>query len=162
VLFAQDPDETAHSIGRFKNRIYAAFFQLLVMTHNEEAQYFDGPGYYFRRKVHSRIHTASDLLQYGERAEEHSMLPGQNFDCRFGVLAGLAGSRARRQNSGARGPGQSYKTSAGKGAFKTHRFSWDCQERLISKVFSCPGQIVHLLFSCPDLCVLSNTVGRMT
>jgi hypothetical protein len=119
------------------------------MTHYEEAHYFDGPGDYFRRKVHSRIHSTSDLLQYGGCAAEHSMLPGQNFDRRSGLPLGLAELRARRQSSGACGSGQGHKTAAGKGVFKRHRFSWNCQERLNLEVLACPERTVHILCSLP-------------
>jgi hypothetical protein len=78
------------------------------------------------------------------------MLPVQNFDRRCGVPLGLAGLRARRQNSGACGSGQGYKTAAGKGVFKRHRFSWKCLERLNLEMLSCPGrQPVHILCSLP-------------
>jgi hypothetical protein len=75
------------------------------MLDYEQADYFDGSSDYFRGKIHPRIHATSDLLQYGDRAVENSMLPGQNFDRRSGVALGLTGSRARRQNSGARSSG---------------------------------------------------------
>jgi hypothetical protein len=77
------------------------------------------------------------------------MLAGQNFDRRSGILPGLAELRARRQNSGACGSGQGHKIAAGKGVFKRHRLSWNCQERLNLEVLACPGRTVHILCSLP-------------
>jgi hypothetical protein len=91
VLLPQHPYQAAHLIGRSEDRIDAVFFHFLVMADYEQAHYFDGPRDYFGRKVHSRIHSASDLLQYGDSAVEHAMLPSQNLDRRPGVLRGLGG-----------------------------------------------------------------------
>jgi hypothetical protein len=56
-----------------------------MMIHYEQANYLDSSPDYFGRKIHPRIHSASDFLKYGNCAAKHAMLTGYNLDCGFGV-----------------------------------------------------------------------------
>jgi hypothetical protein len=125
VLFPEYSDQAAHFSGRVKNRVNVFLFDLLVMIHHEQAKYFDSAAYYFGRKVHQGIHSALDLLQYGDGPAEHAVLAGQDFYCGCSVSRGLIGFRASRQDSGACCSGQGDEASARKRAFEKHRLSWE-------------------------------------
>jgi hypothetical protein len=56
-----------------------------MMIHYEQANYRDGSPDYFRRKIHPRIHSASDFLKYGNCAAKRPMLTGYNLDCGLAV-----------------------------------------------------------------------------